>query len=258
MNAYEEKKAARIERLHVRAELLTERAGEVEARASKMAEAIPFGQPILVGHYSEGRDRRYREKIRKGFDKAAALSREAADAARRANAAEHNDAVSSDDPDAPDKLRAKLVKLESDHRRMVTFNKALRAGKTDAELAAATGLSLGAVSELRQPDFAGRVGFADYMLTNSSANIRRIRARVEALEVQSAAPVPEPETIGAVRIEETENRVRMSFPGKPAEEFRSRLKSYGFRWSPTAGAWQRMASVQAWVLARELAAGYGG
>jgi hypothetical protein len=31
--------------------------------AHRMADAIPFGQPILDGHHSEGRDRRYRDRI---------------------------------------------------------------------------------------------------------------------------------------------------------------------------------------------------
>ena len=35
-----------------------------------MASAIPFGQPILVGHHSEGRDRRYRDRIHNTFGKA--------------------------------------------------------------------------------------------------------------------------------------------------------------------------------------------
>ena len=38
--------------------------------AHTMADGIPFGQPILVGHHSEQRDRNYRERIRNHFDKA--------------------------------------------------------------------------------------------------------------------------------------------------------------------------------------------
>jgi len=38
-------------------------------QARKMGEAIPFGQPILVGHHSEGRDRRYRARMVSKYDK---------------------------------------------------------------------------------------------------------------------------------------------------------------------------------------------
>jgi hypothetical protein len=47
--------------------------------------------------------------------------------------------------------------------------------------------------------------------------------------------------------------VQLIFPGKPSDEIRARLKSNGFRWSPTAGAWQRMPSAWAWQVAREIA-----
>lgn len=35
------------------------------------------------------------------------------------------------------------------------------------------------------------------------------------------------------------DRIQIVFPGKPSEEVRGKLKSRGFRWSPTEGAWQR-------------------
>lgn len=37
----------------------------------------------------------------------------------------------------------------------------------------------------------------------------------------------------------TDNRLRLIFPDKPDEATRALLKSYGFRWSPHTGAWQR-------------------
>jgi hypothetical protein len=50
----------------------------------------------------------------------------------------------------------------------------------------------------------------------------------------------------------------MIFPGKPAAEERDKLKSYGFRWSPTEGAWQRhlsnAAKYAAETIAKELPA----
>ena len=40
------------------------------------------------------------------------------------------------------------------------------------------------------------------------------------------------------------------FPSKPAQPVRDELQSYGFRWAPSEGAWQRHASETAWQLAR--------
>lgn len=67
---FEEKMEAKLESAERRTEYYQKKAEATEQeatqlfeKADKMAEIIPFGQPILVGHYSEGRDRRYREKI---------------------------------------------------------------------------------------------------------------------------------------------------------------------------------------------------
>ena len=253
MNSYQIRKAEKIDRLNARADRKAAEARATEATASRRADAIPFGQPLMPGHHSYKRDRNYREKIRNGFMKAAKLSQEAAELSRRASAAESNRAISSDDPDAPELLGERIAKLKAAHAKMVAFNKGLRAGKTDAELAALTGLTEGACKDLREPDFCGRVGFAAYQLSNSSANIKRHEKRAASLTAKAAAPTPEPETIGEVRIEESDNRVRCYFPGKPSEATRKMLKGRGFRWSPTEGAWQRHASTGAWWDAREVA-----
>lgn len=58
-----ERAALRAERSEIRAEKAKERSDSLYKTASEMASVIPFGQPILVGHHSEGRDRRYRQRI---------------------------------------------------------------------------------------------------------------------------------------------------------------------------------------------------
>jgi hypothetical protein len=92
---------------------------------------------------------------------------------------------------------------------------------------------------LLKPDFCGRVGFADFELTNNSANIRRMKQRLVGIAQNKAAPAVEADGENA-RFEDcpAENRVRLFFPGKPAAEVRQRLKSAGFRWAPTLGCWQ--------------------
>jgi hypothetical protein len=256
VNSYEAKKQARIDRLSARAESLSRQSESVLRTAKARADIIPFGQPILVGHHSEGRDRRYREKIRNGFDKGFALAKEAREVAGRAYAAENSTAVSSDDPEAIVKLKEKLGKLEKLRDRMVEINKELRASKDDAGVAARTGLKVEQVASLRQPDELGRVGFPSYKLTNTGSEIRRLKARIEELGRKAERVAPEPETVGPVKIAEEDNRLRIFFPGKPSEDFRRRLKGAGFRFSPTEGAWQRMPSAWVWSMARQFATEY--
>ncbi len=83
MNAYEQKLAARKERLEAKAEKL-DAVASAEFRKADMREevsGIPFGQPILVGHHSEGKHRRAIDKAHRAMGRGVEASK-AADAAR--------------------------------------------------------------------------------------------------------------------------------------------------------------------------------
>ena len=124
MNKYEEKQAlrkARKTRYAEKAEKFHQESENVYQQARKMAEVIPFGQPILVGHYSESRDRNYRKKINRLDDKAHELSLKAAYYEEKANT--QSNAISSDDSEAISKLEEKLKSLEADQERMREINR---------------------------------------------------------------------------------------------------------------------------------------
>ncbi|MEX3614690.1 MAG: DUF3560 domain-containing protein [Burkholderia gladioli] len=112
MNDYEAKQAARKARLEERAAKVSGESQTTYQRARSMASAIPFGQPILVGHHSEGRDRNYRARIHNTFGKAFALQDKATHYAAK-TAAVGTGGISSDDPQAIEKLRAELDKMKS-------------------------------------------------------------------------------------------------------------------------------------------------
>src|ERR1022692_5155852 len=66
---FAEAETERNDRAEDRADRMSEYAGNAAARsdalyqrAHQLADAIPFGQPILSDHYSAGRDRRYRDR----------------------------------------------------------------------------------------------------------------------------------------------------------------------------------------------------
>lgn len=247
---YETRKAARISRLQARASWLHSEGESRLAGARRLGDAIPFGQPILVGHHSEKRHRRDIDRIDSGYRKGFAAIKQAEVCERRAEAAEENRAISSDDPAALEKLRAKLAALEANRARAVALNKAGRAKDPIA--------ALGALG-VKDPEriVAGfdrfRAVIPGYKLTNWSSEARRLKDRISLLEQRAAAPERAPETIGEVRIVEEDNRVQLHFPGKPSAEIRTALKSHGFRWAPSVGAWQRMASPDAWYWARQVA-----
>lgn len=235
---FEERRARRIERLQARAALKQREGNALIEQSTRMGDAIPMGQPILVGHHSEKRDRNYRarmhNKMRKGVD----TLDYAAQLAHRAAAAEENTAIFSDDPKATEKLEEKLARLEKQQALMTAANKCVR--KNDREGLLDLGFSETRIEQLFTPDFVGRLGFPSYALTNNSARIRDVKKRIANLKAQANDKTTEL-MIGEVKIVDNveENRVQLYFPGKPDDQTRQMLKTCGFKWSPYGGCWQR-------------------
>ena len=151
--------------------------------------------------------------------------------------------ISGDDPNALNKLRAKLESLERLQNRMKAANAAIRMkdqAKGDAKLAE-MGYSPSDIKELRSPDFCGRIGYPSYQLSNNNANIHRIRGRIEELEKRQDIPAPEGWKFdgGEVVINAELNRLQIVLDDRPDADTKQALKSHGFRWAPSQGAWQR-------------------
>ena len=151
--------------------------------AKDMATAIPFGQPILVGHHSEQRDRNYRNKVHNKFNKAFELDSKAIHYRQKA-ASVGKCGIASNDPQAIEKLKNKLARLELNHNKMKKVNKIIRDEQlTDEEKAdkimAAEFLSGTQTDKILKPDNSGPVGFA---LSNNNAEINRIKKRINSIE----------------------------------------------------------------------------
>lgn len=163
--------------------------------------------------------------------------------------------ISSDDPQAVEKLEAKLAALEKHQEMMKAANAAIRMkdpAKGDAKLAE-LGYTPEGIAKLRAPDFCGRIGYPAYELQNNNANIRRIRGRIAELKKRTEN-TPEGWEFdgGRVVVNTTENRLQIIFDGKPDADVRTELKGEGFRWAPSQGAWQRQLTDNAMRAARRL------
>lgn len=168
--------------------------------------------------------------------------------------------IMAGDSDAVTRLEAEIGKLELEQDKAKKVNAAIRtnakAGEA-AQLAALAALDVprGLALLLLKPDFAGRVGFPSFELTNRNANIRRLRERLAAVSRAKAAPEVVADGAHGIRLEDSpaDNRVRLFFPGKPDASVRDALKSNGFRWAPSVGAWQAYRNPRSLAHARAVA-----
>ena len=121
---YQERKENKISVYNERARKASQTASQELNRASEMGSVIPFGQPILVGHHSEGKHRRLLKKIDAKYNKAHEADEKAAYYQNKADNAASNIAISCDDTEAVNLYKNKLEKLEAAQERMKAINKA--------------------------------------------------------------------------------------------------------------------------------------
>jgi hypothetical protein len=240
---YYERQAQKLERCQALAESKKEEGSALIDRAHQMADQIPFGQPILVGHHSEKRDRNYRDRIQTTWEKGFETLKTAEHYERRADAIESNRTISGDAPDAIELLKKKLQNLKASHALMIAGNKIIRDKKLTndrkIEELIKIGLEESVACAKMKGDIMGDFGFPRYAITNSGANIKNVEKRIEQLE-KAKSDVTTETVIGNITITNSveDNRIMIVFPGIPDESIRARLKSDGFRWSPSSGAWQ--------------------
>ncbi|WP_415270829.1 hypothetical protein [Hominibacterium faecale] len=159
--------------------------------------------------------------------------------------------ISADDPQAIEKLQIKLAGLEKSQETMKAVNAYYRKHKT---LDGCPHLLPEQIEKLKA-DMSSQwhledKPFASWALSNNNANIRRIKARIENLtRKEKFAFVGWEFDGGKVEINREENRLQVFFEGKPDPDTRAELKSGGFRWAPSAGAWQRQLTDNAFLAA---------
>ena len=94
----------------------------------------------------------------------------------------------------------------------------------------------------------------DYELTSLRDKIKRVQARLDALDKraqQAEQPADNTAFPGGEIVRNLEaDRLQILFDEKPDEEMRAKLKSNGFRWSPRYSAWQRQLTPNAEAAAR--------
>lgn len=236
---FEERRQNRIDHARQQAEKNKRESAAQWKSADDIAKYIPPGQPILVGHHSEKRHRKDLGKIDNAMRGSIDADQKAEHYADKAKSIENNRAIFSDDPDAVEKLEKKIQKLQAFQEFMKAANKCIK--KKDKEAFLQLEYSTEKLwNQLNEPDFCRRTGFPSYKLTNNNQNISRLKKRLAEQQLSDARETTEMEVRGVRYVENAEaNRVQLVFQHVPEKEVRERLKSEGFRWCRSEGAWQR-------------------
>jgi len=155
--------------------------------------------------------------------------------------------ISADDPNAIKKLEDKLASLENSQETMKAVNVYYRKNGT---LDSCPDLSEDTIEKLKASmsrDWRKNPKpFESFSLSNNSAEIRRLRKRIEGLKRHAESSADGWAFDGGeVVINKEANRLQIKFDGKPDEAVRNELKSNGFRWAPSQGAWQRQLTTNA-------------
>jgi hypothetical protein len=141
--------------------------------------------------------------------------------------------ISGADPDALQKLNAKLDRLQAEHKEHLAANKKAHAEVKAGRASFAYG-TFGAVTTTEGETLP------TYFTDNETAEIRRIKKRIEELQKQKEAPAKETSGDGWTMYEDQEaGRICFEFDGKPEPDVISTLKHNGFKWSPRLKRWQR-------------------
>ena len=149
--------------------------------------------------------------------------------------------ISADDPNAVSRLESKLAKLEQAQETMKAVNAYYRKHKT---LDGCPHLSTEQIEKLKEAMSGSWRStpkpFESYQLSNNNAEIRRLKDRITALTRRKELGYVGWEFDGGrVEANTTDNRLQIFFDEKPDKEIREELKGNGFRYAPSAEAWQR-------------------
>ena len=233
----------RRERLERKLERRQEWAGKASTRsgaafgaAHRIADVIPMGQPILVGHHSEGRARRDAARIDSSMRKGCDLSDLSKHHESKADGIQHhlNNSVFSDDPDAIEALEARITEKEDERDNMKKINSLYRKG--DAAGLGALGLNLETLREGLKTAYSWeKRPYPSYSLTNLGARIRSDRERIKQIRTVQERQAAAQDSPNGVTFTHAGEYVRVTFAEKPEREILTSLKAAGFWWG--AGCW---------------------
>ena len=152
-----------------------------------------------------------------------------------------NNIIRSDDPQALEKLQNKLTECENRQEFMKKVNTYYRKNGTCKGCEGVSDATAQKLDDNMKDAYSWVTApFPSYALTNNNAEIKRLQKRIKELSHDKEVGFVGWKFKGGEAVaNEGNNRLQLFFDEKPSDEQRSILKANGFKWAPSAGAWQR-------------------
>ena len=254
---------AKITRYEELAEKNAAKAITLDDERRRLQDVIPLGQPILIGHHSEGKHRRHIKRIDSKMQQAIAADEKADYYKNKVQNANDDSVFTSDAPDWKEKLQAQVDNLESLQVLIKRTNKAIRkldvkgakyikdlaSEDKDYLIAVISETLKGAKDEHCKTVIAGlgvywprkrENRYFKIIIGGLASGIRETKQRIEYQSKIDDRPTTSAMYGPVEFVDNAEvNRTQLVFPGKPDEATRKLLKRHGFRWAPSQNAWQR-------------------
>lgn len=175
---------------------------------------------------------------------------------RKLNKPENTDIVKGSEG-AVDQLKERLTALESLQEIMKLTNKLIRSKRLTEEEKIERFLEVKpSCTDEQILEHLNSGGYPSYRLTNNNAKINTAKRNIASEEKRLAAYTKgnKEYSIGDIDVIENvdDNRLQLSFDGKPSDEIRKELKMNGFKWSPKNEVWQRQLTNNALVALKYL------
>lgn len=154
----------------------------------------------------------------------------------------YNRAISSDDPQALEKLNAKLESCQKLQQDMRVANSYYRKHGTVVGCPGIPHEQAQKLDHKAQNHYSGAgLPYMPYELSGNNAEIRRLKGRIAQITKDKEVGFVGWKFPGGEAVANTEiTRLQLFFEEKPTEEQRTVLKRNGFHWSPNENAWQRL------------------
>lgn len=259
---YRERRVQKAERLTEWADKRRKKSAAAFSAALAIGDMIPMGQPILVGHHSEKRHRRDISRIDRAMGAGVEHNKTADRMESRAENIERalDQSIYDDDPDAIERLEAKLAKLEAQRKQYKAYNKTHVTVEDEGppHRTRWSGAPVGEVVKKAKGTVTVRFGdgteetvaskrccvaLSSYVLQNLGGTITRTRQRLDGLKRKKQIIETRTEReAGGATIAPAANGwsayVDVSHPWKPSRDVIEELKAAGFRWVGSDVCWR--------------------